>query len=72
MNKQFCDKCGCKSNDDHVDYIYSDNKKYKVSLIFQQAQPWEMHLWGSVDLCGKCKREILKEIARTIVEERWD
>jgi len=68
MNKQFCDKCGCKSNDDHVDYIYSDNKKYKVSLGFHQSLSWEMRLWEPVDLCRKCKCEILKEIARTIIE----
>lgn len=58
MNRQYCDKCGKESNDDHVLINWIDDFNFKIDISF------ECEGQGEADLCDKCKLKILKEITK--------
>ncbi len=67
MNKQFCDNCGKRSDDHHVDSINTARGDIKVRFRFEIAGT--VHMWSQTDLCVKCKNKIIKEIAQKIIKE---
>ncbi len=68
--RQFCDECGKRTQDSHIDSYNTNKGDYKIEFKFQVSG--SVHLWSPTDLCIDCKLKVLKEFAKKITKNQLE